>query len=80
MKHRDELLWTFPRVVIVALLLFCTINTAPTQTTLPAEDIAEKALAATVYLEMKDKKWQNFRHRQRVLCQTQPNCYQLPRD
>ena len=55
MKHRDELLWTFPRVVIVVLLLFCTINTAPAQTTLPAEDIAEKALAATVYLEMKDK-------------------------
>ena len=54
MKHRDELLWTFPRVVIVVLLLFCTINTAPAQTTLPAEDIAEKALAATVYLEMKD--------------------------
>ena len=55
MKHRDELLWTFPRVVIVVLLLFCTISTALAQTTLPAEDIAEKALAATVYLEMKDK-------------------------
>ncbi len=55
MKHRDKLLWTFPRVVIVAFLLFCTINTALAQTTLPAEDIAEKALAATVYLEMKDK-------------------------
>ena len=55
MKHRDKLLWTFPRVVIVALLLFCTISTALAQTTLPAEDIAEKALAATVYLEMKDK-------------------------
>ncbi len=27
---------------------------APAQTTMPAEDIAEKALAATVYLEMKD--------------------------
>ena len=37
------------------LQMFCTINTAPAQTTLPAEDIAEKALAATVYLEMKDK-------------------------
>ena len=55
MKHRDKLLWTFPRVVIVALLLFCTISTALAQTTLPAEDIAEKTLAATVYLEMKDK-------------------------
>ena len=37
------------------LQMFCTINTAPAQTTLPAEDIAENALAATVYLEMKDK-------------------------
>ena len=55
MKHRDKLSWTFPQVAIVVLLLFCTINTAPAQTTLPAEDIAEKALAATVYLEMKDK-------------------------
>ena len=40
---------------ITALLLFCVINTASAQTVLPAEDIAEKALAATVYLEMKDK-------------------------
>ena len=55
MKHRDKLLWTFPRAAIVVLLLFCTISTASAQTTLPAEDIAEKALAATVYLEMKDK-------------------------
>ena len=55
MKHRDKLSWTFPQVAIVVLLLFCTISTAPAQTTLPAEDIAEKALAATVYLEMKDK-------------------------
>ena len=55
MKHRDKLSWTFPQVTIVVLLFFCTINTAPAQTTLPAEVIAEKALAATVYLEMKDK-------------------------
>ncbi|MCY3720987.1 MAG: tetratricopeptide repeat protein [Candidatus Poribacteria bacterium] len=56
MKHIDNLLWTFPRATIVVLLLFfCTINTAPAQTTLSAEDIAEKAKAATVFLEMKDK-------------------------
>ena len=56
MKHRDNLLWTFPRAAtVVLLLLFCTINTTPAQTTLSAEDIAEKALAATVYLEMQDK-------------------------
>ena len=34
---------------------FCAINTASAQTNLSAEDIAEKALAATVYLEMQDK-------------------------
>ena len=56
MKHRDSLLWTFPRgPILVVLLLFYTTNTAPAQITLLAEDIAEKALAATVYLEMKDK-------------------------
>ncbi len=53
MKHRDKL-WTFRQFAIIVLLLFYTINTAPAQTTLLAEDIAEKALAATVYLEMKD--------------------------
>lgn len=41
--------------VITVLLLFCPLSTVFPQTTLPAEDIAEKALAATVYLEMKDK-------------------------
>ena len=56
MKHRDSLLWTFPRaVIVVLLLLFCTINTVPAQPPLSAEDIAQKALAATVYLEMQDK-------------------------
>ena len=54
MKHRDKL-WTFRQFAIIVLLLFYTINTAPAQTILPPEDIAEKALAATVYLEMKDK-------------------------
>ena len=55
MKHRDRFLRKLPQTAIVLLLLFYTISTAPAQTTLPAEDIAEKALAATVYLEMKDK-------------------------
>ena len=46
----------FPRsAIVVLLLLLWTINTAPAQTTLSAEDIAQKALAATVYLEMQDK-------------------------
>ena len=55
MKHKNNFLRKFPQIAIIVLLLFCTISTAPAQTTLPAEDIAEKALAATVYLEMKDK-------------------------
>ena len=55
MKHHiDELFWKNPQIAIIVFLLFCAINTAPAQTTMPAEDIAEKALAATVYLEMKD--------------------------
>ncbi len=54
MKYRDRFLRKIPQTAIVLLLLFCTVSIAPAQTTLPAEDIAEKALAATVYLEMKD--------------------------
>lgn len=55
MKHGDKLSWILPRTASVLLILFYTISTVPAQTTLTAEDIAEKALAATVYLEMKDK-------------------------
>ncbi len=54
MKHRYKLLWTRPRTAIITLLLYCIVNAAPAQMLIPAEDIAEKALAATVYLEMKD--------------------------
>ena len=53
MKHRDTLFWkSYPQIAIIVFLLFYTINTAPAQITMPAEDIAEKALTATVYLEM----------------------------
>ena len=55
MKRKNGFLHRRFLVSIAVLLLFCVINTAPAQTTLSAEDIAEKALAATVYLEMKDK-------------------------
>ena len=55
MKHKDIFRLKFPQIVIVLLLLFCTIGSAPAQNTLPAEEIAETALAAIVYLEMKDK-------------------------
>ena len=55
MKHRGKYLRKLPQTAIVLLLLSCIVSTAAAQTVLPAEDIAEKALAATVYLEMKDK-------------------------
>ena len=55
MKHKNGFLsWRFLAVITV-LLLFCPLSIVFPQTTLSAEDIAEKALAATVYLEMKDK-------------------------
>ena len=55
MKHKNGFLRGRFFVSIVVLLLFWTINIATAQTSVPAEDIAEKALAVTVYLEMKDK-------------------------
>ena len=55
MQHKNRFLRERSLSAIVVLLLFCTINIAPAQTVLPAEDIAEKALASTVYLEMMDK-------------------------
>ena len=51
MKPKNRSMYKQPLFVIAALLLFCTMSTASAQT---AEQIAEKALAATVYLEMKD--------------------------
>ena len=55
MQHKNRFLCKSFLALTAVLLLFGTITTAPSQTTLSAEDIAEKALAATVYLEMKDK-------------------------
>ena len=55
MKDKNRFLYQCALSATAVLLLFCTINTASAQTTLSAEDIAEKALAATVYLEMQDK-------------------------
>ena len=54
MKHNYKLLWTILRVSIAIVLLFNTIDITLAQTSLPAEKIAENALAATVYLEMKN--------------------------
>ena len=51
MKHQNKSLWQLLRVIPVIVLVFCTISRVPAQT---APQIAEKALAATVYLEMQD--------------------------
>ena len=50
MKHQNKLLWHL-FIVTFTVLLFCIINSPAAQT---VPEIAEKALAATVYLEMKD--------------------------
>ena len=51
MKHQNKPFRQLSLGVLAILLLFCTINILPAQT---VPEIAEKALAATVYLEMKD--------------------------
>ena len=51
MKHQNKSLWQPLLIIPVIVLIFCTISTLPAQT---APEIAEKALAATVYLEMQD--------------------------
>ena len=53
MKHQNKSLWQLLRIIPVIVLVFCTISTVSAQT---APEIAEKALAATVYLEMQDSK------------------------
>ena len=50
MKHQNKLLWHL-FIVTFTVLLFCLTNSATAQT---VPEIAEKALAATVYLEMQD--------------------------
>ena len=52
MKHENKSLLQLLLIMPVIVLIFCTISTVPAQT---APQIAEKTLAATVYLEMKDK-------------------------
>ena len=51
MKHQNNLLWQLSLVTLVILLLFYTVSALPAQT---VPEISEKALAATVYLEMRD--------------------------
>ena len=51
MKHQNKSLWQLLRIIPVIVLVFCTISRVSAQT---APEIAEKALAATVYLEMQD--------------------------
>ena len=51
MKHQNKSFWHLPLGVLTILLLFCTLSITTAQT---VPEIAEKALAATVYLEMQD--------------------------
>ena len=51
MRHRKKLLWQQLLVTLVGVLLFCATSNAQT-----VPQIAEKALAATVSLEMRDRK------------------------
>ena len=51
MKHQNKSLWQLLRIIPVIVLVFCTISRVSAQT---APQIAEKALAATVYLEMQN--------------------------
>ena len=44
-------------VIFTVLLLSCTVSTLPAQT---VPEIAETALAATVYLEMRDSNGKTF--------------------
>ena len=50
MKHQNKPLWQL-FIATFIVLLFCLTNSTPAQT---VPEIAEKALAATVYLEMQD--------------------------
>ena len=50
MEHKNKLMWA-QLLITLAVLLFRTVSTTPAQT---VPEIAEKALAATVYLEMQD--------------------------
>ena len=50
MKHQNKPLWHL-FIVTFTMLSFCLTNSATAQT---VPEIAEKALAATVYLEMQD--------------------------
>ena len=50
MKHQNKPLWQL-FIATFIVLLFCLTNSTPAQN---VPEIAEKALAATVYLEMKN--------------------------
>lgn len=50
MQRKNRLARVQP-LIMLAMLVFCTVRTIPAQT---VPEIAEKALAATVYLEMQD--------------------------
>ena len=61
----------------VLWLSLCSIITAADAQTV--EEIAEKALAATVYLEMTDRNGESAGFGSGFLCRAGPSSYQLPR-
>ena len=52
MKHQTKSLWRLSLFTLRVMLLFCTLSNASAQT---ASQIAEKALAATVSIEIQDR-------------------------
>ena len=52
MKHQNTTLGRLPLVTLIGVLLFCILNNTPAQT---VPQIAKKALAATVSLEMRNR-------------------------
>ena len=51
MTYQNKLFWQLSSAILTVLLIFCPISISSAQT---VPEIAEKALAATVYLEMQD--------------------------
>ena len=74
MKHQEKLLLQLPLIILVTVLLCCTTSNAQT-----VPQIAEKALAATVSLEMQDGNGVVLGFGSGLFCPVRPNCHQLPR-
>ena len=63
MKQKKKLLWQLSLITLAGMLLFCTTGNSQT-----VPQIAEKALAATVSLEMLDGNGRLLTNQERLLC------------